>query len=59
MELTKAQIELMSLDSQLMETIQQKIRLSQELERWQVQNRCKYAWCTSTAVFSLFALIMA
>ena len=35
-ELAKARLDLMKLDSQLMEAIQQKIQLSQQLEQWQV-----------------------
>ncbi len=36
-ELAKARLDLMNLDSQLMEAIQQKIQLSQQLEQWQVR----------------------
>lgn len=35
-ELAKIRIELMHVNSQLLETIQQKIELSQQLEQWQV-----------------------
>ena len=35
-ELAKTRLDLMNLDSQLMEAIQQKIQLSQQLEQWQV-----------------------
>jgi len=34
-ELTRAKMDLMSLDSQLMNAIQQKVDLSQQLEQWQ------------------------
>ena len=37
-ELARAKLDLMSLDSQLKEAIQQKIELSQQLEQWQVSN---------------------
>ena len=37
-ELAKARLDLMNLDSQLMEAIQQKIQLSQQLEQWQVRS---------------------
>ena len=35
-ELAKARLDLMNLDSQLMEAIQQKVELSQQLEQWEV-----------------------
>lgn len=35
-ELAKIRIELMHVNSQLLETIQQKVELSQQLEQWQV-----------------------
>ena len=35
-ELARARLDVMKLDSQLMEAIQQKIQLSQQLEQWQV-----------------------
>ena len=35
-ELAQAKLDLMSLDAQLMEAIQQKVALSQQLEQWQV-----------------------
>ena len=35
-ELAKAKLDLLSLNSQLMEAIQQKVALSQELDQWQV-----------------------
>ena len=35
-ELAKTRIEVMHINSQLLETIQQKIELSQQLEQWQV-----------------------
>ena len=37
-ELAKAKLDVMNLDSQLMEAIQQKIELSQQLEQWQVSS---------------------
>jgi coiled-coil domain-containing protein 64 len=37
-ELAKTRIEVMHINSQLLETIQQKIELSQQLEQWQVLN---------------------
>lgn len=35
-ELAESKLELLSLNDQLMEAIQQKMALSQELEQWQV-----------------------
>ena len=35
-ELVKSKLDLMNLDGQLMEAIQQKVELSQQLEEWQV-----------------------
>lgn len=35
-ELTKCKIDMMSLNSQLLDAIQQKVNLSQQLEAWQV-----------------------
>ncbi len=37
-ELAKIRIELMHVNSQLLETIQQKVELSQQLEQWQVRD---------------------
>ena len=37
-ELAKSRIDVMQANSQLMEAIQQKIELSQQLEQWQVSN---------------------
>ncbi len=39
-ELAKARLDLMNLDSQLMEAIQQKVELSQQLEQWEVSRMC-------------------
>ena len=36
MELAKCKIDIMSLNSQLLDAIQQKLNLSQQLEAWQV-----------------------
>lgn len=38
-ELTKCKIDMMSLNSQLLDAIQQKVNLSQQLEAWQVSTR--------------------
>lgn len=40
-ELAKTRIDVMQANSQLMEAIQQKVELSQQLEQWQVS----YLWC--------------
>lgn len=39
MELAKSKIDIMSLNSQLLDAIQQKLNLSQQLEAWQVGPR--------------------
>lgn len=39
MELAKCKIDIMSLNSQLLDAIQQKLSLSQQLEAWQVGQR--------------------
>lgn len=39
MELAKCKIDIMSLNSQLLDAIQQKLSLSQQLEAWQVGSR--------------------
>lgn len=39
MELAKCKIDIMSLNSQLLDAIQQKLSLSQQLEAWQVGPR--------------------
>lgn len=39
MELAKCKIDIMSLNSQLLDAIQQKLNLSQQLEAWQVGPR--------------------
>ena len=41
MELAKCKIDIMSLNSQLLDAIQQKLNLSQQLEAWQVGQRSK------------------
>lgn len=41
-ELAKIRIELMHVNSQLLETIQQKVELSQQLEQWQVRKGSIY-----------------
>lgn len=38
-ELTKCKIDMMSLNSQLLDAIQQKVNLSQQLEAWQVSTQ--------------------
>lgn len=38
-ELARARIDVMQANSQLMEAIQQKVELSQQLEQWQVINK--------------------
>ena len=38
-ELARSKLDLMSLDNQLMEAIQQKVVLSQELDQWQARIR--------------------
>lgn len=39
-ELAKTRIEVMHINSQLMESVQQKVELSQQLEQWQVSIDC-------------------
>ena len=41
MELAKCKIDIMSLNSQLLDAIQQKLNLSQQLEAWQVSRRAE------------------
>lgn len=41
MELAKCKIDIMSLNSQLLDAIQQKLNLSQQLEAWQVGQRSR------------------
>lgn len=43
MELAKCKIDIMSLNSQLLDAIQQKLNLSQQLEAWQVGQRLRVA----------------
>lgn len=43
MELAKCKIDIMSLNSQLLDAIQQKLNLSQQLEAWQVCHVVKEA----------------
>lgn len=43
MELAKCKIDIMSLNNQLLDAIQQKLNLSQQLEAWQVGQRSR-AW---------------
>ena len=38
-ELARTRIDVMQVNSQLMEAIQQKVELSQQLEQWQVRKR--------------------
>ena len=38
-ELARTRIDVMQVNSQLMEAIQQKVELSQQLEQWQVRER--------------------
>ena len=44
-ELARTKLDLMSLDSQLMAAVQQKVKLSQRLEQWQVSSDIYY--CSS------------
>lgn len=46
MELAKCKIDIMSLNSQLLDAIQQKLNLSQQLEAWQVgqRSRVTFKW---------------
>lgn len=46
MELAKCKIDIMSLNSQLLDAIQQKLNLSQQLEAWQVgqRSRLTFKW---------------
>ena len=39
-ELARTRIDVLQINSQLLEAIQQKIELSQQLEQWQVRRRC-------------------
>jgi len=43
-ELARAKLDLMNLERQLMEAVQQKLQLSQQLEQWQV-SRCRDNGC--------------
>lgn len=43
-ELAKTRIEIMQINSQLMESIQQKVELSQQLEQWQVSSNFFKIW---------------
>ena len=42
-ELAKTRIEVMHINSQLMESVQQKVELSQQLEQWQVTIDCPFS----------------
>lgn len=46
MELAKCKIDIMSLNSQLLDAIQQKLNLSQQLEAWQVGQRSRVMYDT-------------
>lgn len=50
MELAKCKIDIMSLNSQLLDAIQQKLNLSQQLEAWQVSRRVKAAQTSVCAI---------
>lgn len=41
-ELARTRIDVMHINSQLMEAVQQKVELSQQLEQWKVYNVVKY-----------------
>lgn len=46
-ELFRSKNDLMSLNNQLLEAIQRKLELSQELEAWQVSGWCLRQYCLS------------
>ena len=65
-ELARAKLDLMNLDRQLMDAIQQKLQLSQQLEQWQVScldNGChdnsswlshaERSWCNQFLFYSV------
>lgn len=47
MELAKCKIDIMSLNNQLLDAIQQKLNLSQQLEAWQVGQR---SWASDSYI---------
>lgn len=58
-ELAKIRIELMHVNSQLLETIQQKVELSQQLEQWQVSGLCfLFATCINKTNIYLYQVDM-
>lgn len=44
LELAKCKMDMMSLNSQLLDAIQQKLNLSQQLEAWQVSKSLRPRW---------------
>lgn len=44
LELAKCKMDMMSLNSQLLDAIQQKLNLSQQLEAWQVSDSLRPRW---------------
>lgn len=59
MELAKCKIDIMSLNSQLLDAIQQKLNLSQQLEAWQVGQRLYSAFFFGTAHFKNISYVNA
>lgn len=59
-ELAKTRIEIMQINSQLMESIQQKVELSQQLEQWQVRGSAilQSLWISKLWNFDLFNFFM-
>lgn len=53
-ELAKTRIEVMHINSQLIEAIQQKVELSQQLEQWQVRTLCMF---TFNSILSFWRII--
>ena len=52
-ELAKTRIDVMQANSQLMEAIQQKVELSQQLEQWQVSYLCCLQQCCQRCISSI------
>ncbi|XP_067375908.1 BICD family-like cargo adapter 1 isoform X2 [Channa argus] len=57
MELAKCKIDIMSLNSQLLDAIQQKLNLSQQLEAWQVGQRPRATLCLLRALYCLALVV--
>lgn len=59
MELAKCKIDIMSLNSQLLDAIQQKLNLSQQLEAWQVGQRSQdiHQWSSYVVKAALFVVL--